>query len=120
MVRADRRLIGRRAEQRAFRFLRREGLKPVARNYRCRHGEIDLIMLDADCLVFAEVRFRGEHSFVDALQSVDRHKRRRLIYTAQMFLAGEPRYAAHRCRFDVLGVGTDRHIDWLQDAFRPE
>ncbi|MEQ9508243.1 MAG: YraN family protein, partial [Alloalcanivorax xenomutans] len=49
---------GQRAEWQALRWLREQGLRPVARNYRCRQGEVDLIMTHHDTLVFIEVRWR--------------------------------------------------------------
>jgi putative endonuclease len=95
----------------------------VERNYRCRHGEIDLVMLDDDCLVFVEVRFRSPGAFVSAAASVDRRKQSRLVRTAEMFLATRPRFASCAARFDVVGV--DAHatgqpgVEWIRDAFSP-
>jgi len=107
----------------AFRFLRDKGLRPIRRNFRCRHGEIDLIMLDDSCLVFIEVRCRGETSFVKATLTVDTRKQRKLSRAAAMFLAMNQRYGEYVCRFDIVGVNRDPDatisIDWMQDAFRP-
>lgn len=115
--------IGSRAEDRAFDFLCRHGLTPVTRNFRSRRGEIDLVMLDEQCLVFVEVRSRNQNSFVDARLTVDARKQRKLASTAMMFLARNPRYAQHVCRFDVVGVDRDVDgrlaLDWIKDAFRP-
>lgn len=123
MVRTGRRKLGSDAEQRAYRFLRRRGLRPVARNYRTRRGEIDLIMLDDGCLAFIEVRYRDFNSPVDALLTVDARKQKKLAQTASMFLSTHRSFHAHACRFDVVGVDRDRHgavsIEWLRDAFRP-
>ncbi len=111
------------AEQLAFEHLRSQGLKPVSRNFRTRRGEIDLIMLDDACLVFVEVRYRTETSFVPAVQTVDTHKQRKLASAAAMFLSKNPRLASRVCRFDVLGIDRDAsghvHIEWMKDAFRP-
>ena len=74
--------LGRRAEQAAFRFLLDHDLRPVARNFRSRGGEIDLIMLDADCLVFIEVRSRRSSDFADPALTVDRTKQRKIVRTA--------------------------------------
>jgi putative endonuclease len=91
------------------------------RNYRCRHGEVDLIMLDRDCLVFVEVRFRSDRSYTRAALTVDNRKQRKLARTAEMFLATRRSYAAHPARFDVIGVDRDADglttVEWLQDAF---
>ncbi|MCK5326216.1 MAG: YraN family protein [Woeseiaceae bacterium] len=121
MVRADTRIVGDRAEQLAFRYLRDRGLLPVTRNYRHRRGEVDLIMLDGDCLVFVEVRFRSSKSFAQAALTVDRHKQRKLACAAEMFLATRQAYSNHTTRFDVVGIDADANggysIEWLRDAF---
>ena len=80
-------------------------------------------MLDSDCLVFVEVRYRSVNSFSSAVLTVDRHKQTRLLRTAELFLAMRPRFAAHPTRFDVIGVdaGPDgrQAVEWISDAFRP-
>ena len=124
MVRISRQRLGQDAEQLAFCFLRDKGLRPIRRNFRCRHGEIDLIMLDDSCLVFVEVRYRSETSFVTAMLTVDTRKQRKLSRAAAMFLAMNRRYSEHVCRFDIVGINCGRDavvsIDWMRDAFRPE
>ena len=120
MARTARRLSGDEAEDLALRELKRAGLKPVARNFQCRHGEIDLIMLDGDCLVFVEVRYRGSGSLVDSIATVDARKQRKITQTAAVYLSRHPRFQHHNCRFDVVGVDKcrDRNYRWLKDAFR--
>ena len=73
---------GRNAEKDALTFLRQQGLQLVTRNFRCRLGEIDLIMLDAGCIVVVEVRYRNDNRFASAALSVDRHKQSKLLRTA--------------------------------------
>jgi putative endonuclease len=123
VVRDSTRRVGINAEQLAFRYLRHNGLKPVRRNFRSRRGEIDLIMLDAECLVFVEVRYRNEASFVRAALTVDSRKQRKLTQTASMFLSMNKTFGNKVCRFDVVGVDRDCEgeitIDWMRDAFRP-
>ena len=113
--------IGQRAEQLAFEHLIDQGLRPVARNFHCRGGEVDLIMLDNDCLVFVEVRYRTSTSFTPASHTVDRNKQNKIIRTAAMYVARNRRFARHTMRFDVVGVEGSQKIavKWLQDAFRP-
>ena len=117
------RQTGLNAEQTAYQHLIGRGLKPVRRNFRSRRGEIDLIMLDDACLVFVEVRYRTDTSFVPAAQTVDIHKQRKLASAAAMFLSMNPYFSEHVCRFDVLGIDRgaagEISIDWMQDAFRP-
>lgn len=123
MVRADRRQLGFDAERRAFHYLRKQGLRPVAKNFRTRRGEIDLIMQDGDCLAFIEVRYRAAKSFVSALLTVDSRKQNKLVCAASMFLSMHHQFRNSTCRFDVVGVDVDDSgevsIDWRPDAFRP-
>ncbi|RZV36349.1 MAG: YraN family protein [Chromatiales bacterium] len=113
--------LGEHAEQLAFRFLIDRGLQPVARNFRTRGGEIDLILLDGDCLAFVEVRCRRSARFTDPELTVDRHKQRKLVRTAALFAARHRAYAQHVMRFDVVAIEGDEcpAIHWIKDAFRP-
>ena len=107
---------GRHAENLAALFLQQQGLKLIARNYRCRFGEIDLIAREGKILVFVEVRMRASDRFGGAAASITAGKRRKLLRTARHYLAG----AAHTpaCRFDALLVnGADNSVQWLQNAF---
>jgi len=114
--------IGRRAEQHAFEYLLDHGLEPVARNFHCRGGEIDLIMLDDGCLAFIEVRYRASASFAHPADTVDARKQRKLIRTAAMFTARNRRFGNAVMRFDVVAVEGDgeMRVRWLRDAFRPD
>ncbi|MDD3884370.1 MAG: YraN family protein [Gallionella sp.] len=105
------------AEQYAADFLIHEGLLLVARNYRSRFGEIDLIMRDGDTLVFVEVRLRRNARFGGAAASIDPRKQRRLILTAQGYLARLPKIPP--CRFDaiLLDNAQGRAPEWLKNAF---
>ncbi|WP_370855808.1 YraN family protein [Pandoraea communis] len=111
--------LGESFEGRAQTLLERRGWRLVARNYRCRGGEIDLIMRDrAGVLVFVEVRARSRSDFGGAAESITRTKRRRLALAARHYLLRRP---AARCRFDV--VAFDGHPPvacWLPDAFRTD
>ena len=114
--------LGDRAEQLAHEFLLDQGLRPVARNFRSRGGEIDLIMQDRDCLAFIEVRCRRSTAFVTPGHTVDTRKQRKIVRTAAMFLSRERRFANVRVRFDVIAI-EGRSIDsvtWIRDAFRPD
>lgn len=123
MDRDNRGAIGARAEQFAFRYLLARGLRPVARNFRTRRGEVDLVMRDGKCLAFIEVRCRNRGSFVDARYTVDTRKQRKLASCASVFLLRNPAYGDWPCRFDVVGVDRDEQdrifLHWLRDAFRP-
>jgi len=108
--------VGRDAEQRAEEWLSRSGLQLVKRNYRCRGGEIDLIMRDGEHLVFVEVRYRRNDTFGGALASVDARKRQRLVFAASHYLQRHP--WSGPCRFDVVGFCEQRRApDWIRHAF---
>ncbi len=107
--------VGRGAEDRAQARLIAHGLQPIARNYRCRGGEIDLVMRDGDCLVFIEVRYRRHHSFGCALASIDARKQRRLTVAAEHYLTLHSWRGP--CRFDVMAFDGDSGETWIRDAF---
>lgn len=120
--RGDSQALGRRAEQLACEHLQRHGLRLLAQNWRCRRGELDLVMLDGDTVVFVEVRCRRHLAWGGALESVDAHKRQRLIAAAEHFLQQEARWSRHPCRFDVVAVqpsaGTPpAQLNWITNAF---
>ena len=112
--------VGRHYEERALAHLKSRGLALIARNFRTRFGELDLVMLDGDCLVFVEVRYRRRSRYLDAAASVDRHKQRRLALAAAVFVRSRRRWSSALMRFDVVAFdGEDPTMVWLRDAFRP-
>ena len=109
---------GRAAEQNARSHLEQHGLRLLFQNWSCRCGELDLVMLDGDTVVFVEVRYRKNTQWGGALASIDERKQQKLIFAAQYFLQRESRWANSPCRFDVVAI--DSHPDqlnWLQNAF---
>jgi putative endonuclease len=118
--RAWRRRKGGRFEQLALHWLQAQGLRLVHANYRCKLGEIDLVMRERDVLVFVEVRFRGVSSQVPACETVDTRKQQKLVRTARHFLLSNAALALCPCRFDVLGISDDhgrQHYEWIRNAF---
>jgi putative endonuclease len=123
MDRKTNREKGEQAEQLACRYLQAQGLRLVQRNYRCRLGEIDLIMKDNASLIFVEVRYRRNGRFGSPMDSVTSTKQRRLIATAQYYLQLTGGTQSKRCRFDVVAITPAQEnngILWLRDAFRIE
>jgi len=108
-------VVGACAERRACEYLLAQGLRLRARNYRIRLGEIDLVMDDADVLVFVEVRYRAPGAPVSAAQSITGAKRRRLVAAAEHYVLTQNGAKGRRCRFDVVVVSEG--IRWLKSAF---
>lgn len=104
----------------ALAFLEKNGLILLARNYRCRGGEIDLVMRDGAALVFVEVRLRG--SLEDAAESITAAKRRKLTTAARRFVQLEMggADADWAFRFDAALVDGAKKIRWLRDTMRLE
>lgn len=108
-------LLGQTAEARAEAFLVKQGLAPVARNWRCRFGEIDLIMQDGATRVFVEVRLRSRSDFGGAAASVTPAKQRKLLAAARQYLSGLQTLPL--CRFDVVALDGSIAPDWIKNAF---
>jgi putative endonuclease len=111
---------GQEAERIAERFLRRQGLICLQRNYRCRWGEIDLLMQDADTLVVVEVRARGAGARCSPEESISAAKQGRIIAAARHFLARHPGLAAGAVRFDVVAISSgdeENELRWIESAF---
>ena len=114
------RAAGQAAEDRALDHLQARGLAPLARNFHCRGGELDLVMLDGGTLVFVEVRSRRSERYGSAAASITPRKQARLTLAARYFLARHPQHAARPCRFDVVTVtGTPAagRLNWIPNAF---
>jgi len=94
---------GQRGEQAAKRHLQKQGLRFLTANYRSRHGEIDLIFRDADCLVFVEVKTRSSEAWTRPAAAVNAAKRRRLSRTALAYLR-QIKNPPVKIRFDVVEV----------------
>jgi putative endonuclease len=85
---ADRELLGRWGEKRCEKFLKRKGLKKLARNFSCKTGEIDLVMVDTDgSIVFTEVKARAGEILTPAESVITAPKKAKLTKTARYFLA---------------------------------
>ncbi len=118
--RTERQLTGDTGEEQALQYLQRQGLTLAERNFRCKGGEIDLVMLDGAArgkatLVFVEVRKRasGAAQFGGAAASVTPAKQRRLIVAAQVYLKRYTHPPA--CRFDVITIDGNA-LNWLKNA----
>jgi putative endonuclease len=116
-----RQAFGLRGEDLACEALAQRGYTVVARRYRTRSGELDIIARHGDYLVFVEVKARQTGSFGDPEESVTLQKQQRMVWMATDYLA---RHGGQdiACRFDVVGINTETDpptITVLEDAFRP-
>jgi putative endonuclease len=112
------------AEAACSRYLKSQGLKLLSTNFSCRLGEIDIIMLDKNMLVFVEVRFRKNNNFGDGLESITAAKQRKLRRTAELYLQQNSQY--ENARFDVVSMSKSTQtrpgrqqytFDWISNAF---
>ena len=116
---------GRRAEDVALRHLECAGLELVARNYRCRGGEIDLVMLEpaTRTLVIVEVRSRSRRDFGSAAATIGFAKRRRIVLAARHLLLTRRDLRRLRARFDVVALDPSTGspgswtVTWIRGAF---
>ena len=105
---SDIKRLGRWAEKRAERYLRRKGLKLLARNYSWSGGEIDLVMVGADgAVVFVEVRCRAEEFYASPESTITDLKRTKLLRTADYFLT-KHNIESRPLRFDFVAVVPGR------------
>lgn len=112
----NRRKIGADNEARALEYLEGAGYRILARNFRNRTGEIDIIALDGEYLVFIEVKYRANDACGSPLEAVDGRKQRSIIRTALCYMHRYGYGTEASCRFDVVGIAGDQ-ITLIQNAF---
>jgi len=118
-VTIERQAFGKSGEDRAVDELERRGYAVLARRYRTRHGEIDVVARDGETTVFVEVKARATGEFGTAAEAVTRRKQLKLASMARDYLARNG-LANTRCRFDVVaidGVGESAAITVYRNAF---
>ena len=113
MPRTPQQRLGRQGEDRALVHLEAQGLTLLERNFLCKSGEIDLIMLEGPMLVFVEVRQRASSRFGGAVYSVTPAKQQRLLRAAQYYLLRHK--IPPPCRFDLVAI-DDEKLSWIQNA----
>ncbi len=104
------------AEEQANQYLQAKGLQLITKNYRCKCGEIDLVMRQKDCIIFVEVRYRKNNFFGSAAESIDQRKRSKLIAAAQHYLQCNKITARFPSRIDVIAITGKTQIEWIQNA----
>ena len=112
----NRRQVGTEYERQAAAFLEERGCEVIERNYRCRLGEVDLIVRDGNYLVFVEVKYRQSERTGHPLEAVNPAKQSRISRTAVWYLQSHGLGMDQPSRFDVVGI-CGGQVLWLKDAF---
>lgn len=116
----ERKALGALGEELALGHLQEHGLKVIVRNYRCKMGELDLVMLDGQILVFVEVRCRSRSDYGGPAASIDWQKQRRLVRAAEHLRMKRAELRRYPARFDVVAIttsGPETKVDWIKSAF---
>jgi putative endonuclease len=112
---------GRLWESHAAAYLERQGLTILARGYRCRLGELDLVCRDERGLVIVEVRARSRGALCSAVDSIDAHKRRRIVQATRHLLMRNAGWQAAAVRFDVVAIDAidspEPQLRWIKNSF---
>ena len=113
---------GAQAENSALSYLKQQGLTLLTRNFASKTGEVDLIMLDKETLVFIEVRFRSNNAFGSASHTLNRQKQSKIRKTAHIYLQSHPQHRHRICRFDLVALdsrdsGKENTLEWIKNAF---
>ena len=108
--------LGRKGEDQAAQALEQAGMQIIARNFRSRTGELDIVAMDGQTIVFAEVKTWSVYGIENLQYSVNSGKQRRIIETAKYFLSVNRKYNGKAVRFDVIFVGKEA-VTHLAGAF---
>lgn len=114
-------LFGLEGEEKAAKYLKKQGYNIIAKNFQTRFGEIDIIAEDKEYIVFVEVKARSERSIAEPREFVDIRKQRKIIRTAEIYLSENT--TEKQPRFDVVEVKKDKmkiHINHIVNAFEVE
>jgi len=111
----NKRQVGSRYEKLTGAYLQSKGYRILEFNYRCRFGEIDIVAMHGECLVFCEVKYRKDASYQDPLEAIGADKQR-VISRCAMYYLMKHDMEDMVCRFDVVGIVGDK-VQVIQDAF---
>ena len=112
----NKRIIGKEKEELAAKFLARQGVKILEKNFSCRMGEIDLIGLDGDCIVFVEVKYRTNTDYGYPQEAVSKNKRRKIVLVSGYYRMRNDLGDGTNFRFDIVSILGDK-IRWDKNAF---
>lgn len=109
-------LKGKEYEEKVALYLEKQGMQLLEQNFRCRHGEIDIVGIHKGCLVFVEVKYRKDNSRGAAEEAVGVSKQKKICYTSDYFRISRKKYQKMQVRYDVVAITKD-NIKWYQNAF---
>ena len=112
---------GKQAEDIAASYLTKNNIEIVTRNFHSRFGEIDLIAVDKDILLFIEVRYRKNEHYMSAVETIDQHKCKKIVITSEYYLNKYRKYQSYFCRYDVITITGELKepvIEWIKNAFQ--
>ncbi len=112
----NKREIGKEYEQAAASYLKQKGFQVLESNFRCRQGEVDLIGIHQECLVFVEVKYRKNDDTGSPEEAVNYRKQIRICKTSEYYRMCHPRYGDRQVRYDVVAI-CGEEIRWHQNAF---
>ena len=112
----NKRTVGSKYEQTAGEFLIKKGYRIIAYNYRCKLGEIDIIALDGDELVFVEVKYRASSRYGSPMEAVNYRKQNKIYMVANYYLMEQHISKYTKVRFDVVGI-LGKEITLIKNAF---
>jgi putative endonuclease len=112
---------GSQAEALAANYLATQKVKILTQNFHCRFGEIDLIGLVQEILIFVEVRYRKNENYMAVVETIDQRKCKKIITTSEYYLNKNRKYQSYFCRYDVITISgaLDKPvIEWIKNAFQ--
>lgn len=112
----NKREVGSEKEALAEEYLRKKGYRILERNFRCKLGEVDIIAMHQNFLVFIEVKYRASADFGQPTDAVNYKKQVRISNVASYYVYSHRQYANHNCRFDVVSI-VGNEITLYQNAF---
>ncbi|MFI4955201.1 MAG: YraN family protein [Gammaproteobacteria bacterium] len=116
--------LGYHAENHVCHYLQKAGLTLLMRNFRCKQGEIDLIMRENDTIIFVEVRYRHNHQYGSAVESITVSKQNRIRRAAQIYLQRYDPDERFFWRYDWAGVSTLPNgkfaVEWIPNAWEED
>lgn len=108
--------IGKKYEEKAADYLTKQGMRLIEQNFRSRYGEIDIIGIHNNCLVFVEVKYRRNNNRGIAEEAVGVSKQKKICFTSDYFRISRKQYLKLQVRYDVVAMTGD-DIRWHQNAF---